>query len=75
VGTTRDRRGRISRFTYNPKRQLIVTQDPGGRVIQQQFCPCGQVEYTYAANEIDLLEVTGSATPPAACCARCARTA
>jgi RHS repeat-associated protein len=38
---TRDRRGRWSRMTYNPIRQLVAAEDPLGRVTRLAWCKCG----------------------------------
>jgi hypothetical protein len=50
VATSRDRAGRITCYTDNAARQLNATQDPAGRVIQQQFCPCGALAALIDAN-------------------------
>lgn len=50
VATQRDRRGRLTHFTYDAKRRLVATRDPAGRVIQQQWCDCGALEALIDAN-------------------------
>lgn len=39
----RDRSARWTRYAYNALRQRVVTRDPAGRVVQQQWCRCGQL--------------------------------
>jgi len=38
---TRDRRGRWSKLTYNPIRQLVAAEDPLGRITRLAWCKCG----------------------------------
>ena len=42
--TSRDRRGRISKFKYNAVRQLEQTTDALGRVTRYDWCKCGALE-------------------------------
>lgn len=41
--TARDRLGRISRFTYDARRQLVQAQDALGRVLRYDWCQCGNL--------------------------------
>ncbi len=50
VSTRRDRAGRITRYSYDARRQLIATRDPSGRVIGQQWCACGSLDALIDAN-------------------------
>lgn len=43
VVTVKDRRGRLSRTTYNAIRQPVTSTDPLGRVTQFGWCKCGDL--------------------------------
>ncbi len=40
---SKDRAGRWTRHAYNALRERVVTRDPIGRTVQQQWCRCGQL--------------------------------
>ncbi len=46
----RDRAGRITRYYYDAMRRLTATRDPAGRVIRQEWCPCGALDALVDAN-------------------------
>jgi RHS repeat-associated protein len=50
VATVRDRRGRVTRHTYNARRQRVATRDPAGRIVQQLWCDCGALDALVDAN-------------------------
>jgi RHS repeat-associated protein len=44
LSTVRDRLGRVSRFYYNARRELVGTRDPLGRTVQQIWGPDGSLD-------------------------------
>jgi RHS repeat-associated protein len=46
----RDRKGRTTRHFYNGVGRRTATRDPLGRVIRQDWCPCGVLEALIDAN-------------------------
>src|SRR3954469_23173227 len=50
VSTRTDRLGRATRYLYDPLRRLVLTRDPAGRTITQQWCTCGALDKLIDAN-------------------------
>jgi RHS repeat-associated protein len=50
IATVRDRRGRVTRHTYNARRQLVASRDPAGRIVQRLWCDCGKLDALVDAN-------------------------
>lgn len=46
----RDRLGRWSHRFYDPLRRVVMTRDPAGRTVTQQWCSCGSLDKLIGAN-------------------------